>query len=161
MQKVRGFTLVEILVGLAILGILMSLGFSQLKPPAARMLAGSVKTTIQQARFEAIKRNRAVAVVFYDNRIETRVNRNSQDKSCDNAATELLRKLDINAYGPAKVSQKNSDAPPVSLYWLPSGQVRRCTTNGFYAYSVAVSLGNSIYHVVTNQGARTKLVKVN
>ena len=157
----QGFSLTEVLIALAILGILLSLGVSQLKPPAARTLAGSVKTTIQQARFEAIKRNRAVAVVFYGNRIETRVNKNSQDESCDEAATQLLRKLDLNAYGSAKISQKASDALPVSLYWLPSGQARRCTgSRGFYAYTVAVSVKNSVYHIVTNSGARSYLKKV-
>lgn len=74
-MRKQGFSLAEVLMALAILGILLSLGFSQLKPPAARALAGSVKTVIQQARFEAIKRNRAVTVIFHSDKVETRVNK--------------------------------------------------------------------------------------
>jgi len=156
----QGFSLTEVLIALAILGILLSLGVSQLKPPAARTLAESVRASIQQARFSAIKRNRAVAVVFYSDRIETRINTTSQATSCDAAATELIHKLAVKGYGAAKISKRNSDASPTSLYWLPSGQARRCT-GGFYADTVAVSVNDSVYHVITNQGVRTRIERVN
>ena len=78
----------------------------------------------------------------------------------DAAATELIGKLNINVYGGAKISKRSSDALPTSLYWLPSGQARKCT-QGFYADTVAVSVKDSVYHVITNQGVRTRIERVN
>lgn len=68
--------------------------------------------------------------------------------------------MDLNTYGLAKISKKSSDALPTSLYWLPSGQARKCT-QGAYFDTVAVSVKGSVYHVVTNQGGRTRMEKAN
>lgn len=155
----QGFSMLELLIALALLGILLSLGFSQLKPPAARILAGTVKSTIQQARFEAVKRNRAVAVVFYEDHIELRSNRTSQHESCDSAATDLLRKVTWPSFGTTKLHKKRSDALPTSLYWLPSGHARKCS-GGAYFDTLAVTVRGMTYHVITNQGGRTRLAAV-
>src|SRR5690606_33931420 len=60
----RGVSVLEIILVVAVLGIMLAVGFPRLVTPAARMYANDVKAQLEQARYEAIKRNAPVAVVY-------------------------------------------------------------------------------------------------
>ncbi|HYJ19006.1 MAG TPA: GspH/FimT family pseudopilin [Burkholderiales bacterium] len=64
-RSMRGFTLIEIMIGLVILGLLMALGlpsfFTFLQNTQVRNAADSIQNGLQVARAEAIRRNTLVS----------------------------------------------------------------------------------------------------
>ena len=71
MNGMRGFSLIELIVGMAILGILMSIGipaFSDwMRNARVRTTAESVLNGLQLARAEAVRRNTTVGFYLVDN----------------------------------------------------------------------------------------------
>ena len=59
-----GFTVIEMMLVVAIIGILLAVGFVQLRAPSTRLFANDLKAQLQQAKFEAVKRNAPVAVAW-------------------------------------------------------------------------------------------------
>ena len=62
-RRRRGVTLVELLISIGIIGILLSLT-SFLRTPSSTVFARDAQSLYQQARLEAVKRNRPVAVIW-------------------------------------------------------------------------------------------------
>lgn len=67
----RGFSLIELVVGMAILGILISLGMSSFRTWIAnsriRATAEAIQNGLQMARGEAVRRNAPIRFQFTDN----------------------------------------------------------------------------------------------
>jgi prepilin-type N-terminal cleavage/methylation domain-containing protein len=158
MNRLRqsGLTLLEMIIVGAVLAILLAVGISRLMPPRVRLLSNDILATIHQARLEAIKRNRAVAVLFFDDRLETRVNLSPQGTSCEVGATELIHMTSLTSYGPAQLTRQGGSAPPDPLYWLPSGQARHCS-GGFYARTMTVTAGGRSLDLVSNMAGRFRV----
>lgn len=142
----HGLTLLEIVLVVAVLGILSTLAFVALRPPAARLYSTDVRTTIQQARFEAIKRNIPVAVVWdaasETFEVRTDLGATPTFQSACTSAT-VLRSKATAEYPPSTVSAPAN----FGIAWLPSGQGRTCT-------------GASISNIVITDGRTTRTVSV-
>lgn len=119
-----GLTMVEILVVLAIIGVLIGLLGPLVRQPGARLYAGDVRSQIQQARYEAIKRNVPVAVVFnaVEQRFETRFDTAATviGDACGSTTTSRLKPA--SDYQNIAVSPNN-----FGIVWLPSGIGQPCT----------------------------------
>jgi prepilin-type N-terminal cleavage/methylation domain-containing protein len=123
MQKKQGFTLIEMLVTLSILGIALGIGISFLKMPSSRLYANDLKAMIQQARFESIKRNAAVAVVW-DSVAQNFTIRVLTDltQPCSNGIQ--LKAQPLSEYRNLKI--ESTTLPGNGVIWLPTGQIRGC-----------------------------------
>jgi len=119
-----GFTAIEVIVALAIAGVLMGIGAATLRPPAARLAASASASFVQQARFEAIRSNRPVVVRVDGNAVT--LHRATTATSVDCAASlptlRTLRTLDLAEFRNVTVS----DVVGFPFVWLPSGEARTC-----------------------------------
>jgi prepilin-type N-terminal cleavage/methylation domain-containing protein len=155
-KKARaGFTLLELLVVLGILGILMSIGIPMLRPPSSYLFVNDLKAVIQQARYEAIKRNVPVAVVWNstDQSFTTQFHPSDPalNQACNTTGTTILNTKRLSEY--QRVSVKSAFVQN-GLVWLPNGLGRQCTgagmqnvteiTDGRVAYKVNVSAAGRI-----------------
>ena len=120
-----GFTLVEALVVLAVLAILIGVSAMTLRQPQARLLANDLKVVFQQGRYEAIKTNRPIAVVFNEtsDTVEVRLAPASQDPSSQCGGTTVVRSRDTSEYPQADITLESTSN---GIVWLPSGQARDC-----------------------------------
>jgi len=119
-----GFTLIELLVVIAVFGVLASLTFV-LRAPVATVFARDAQAVFQQARLEAVKRNRPVAVVWDADagRLESRVSTagNTVGEAC--AGDVVIRALDPTEYGRMTITP---DFEHGGAVWLPSTLMRGC-----------------------------------
>lgn len=106
-----GLTIIEMLIVLAILGILLAIAIPNLRPPAAQLAANSVQAFVQQARFEAIRLNGEVGVTFENGRFTSRAG------GCSGS---VVRALDLLEYPQVAASGG-------SFQWLHNGEARSCT----------------------------------
>jgi len=69
MRNKKGFTLIELMIAIAILGILMALGapamMQYLRNAKIRALAVEMKESLEQTKLEAIRRNNTASVSIY------------------------------------------------------------------------------------------------
>ncbi len=161
MTRVRaGFTLLEMLIVMSIMGILMAIGIPMLRPPSSYLFANDLKAMILQARYEAIKRNTPVAVVWsstnrtYTTRLDatntTFANTNSACTSSTIISTKQLsdyRNVDIS-----------TNMPGNGIVWLPTGLARSCST-GVGNSTTTIGDGRQTYKVITSAGGRIRLEK--
>lgn len=105
-----GLTIIEVLVVLAILGILLAIAIPNLRPPAAQLAADAAQAFIQQARFDAIRLNERVGITVGDREFATR------QGGCSGT---VMNRLDLVEF--PQVSASGS-----SFMWSATGQPRTC-----------------------------------
>ncbi len=159
-----GFTLLEMLVVLGILGIFFALGIPMLRPPSSYLLANDLKAMVQQARFEAIKRNTPVAVVW-NSTTRTFVTRFDQTNTtfaapgsaCTNTTPEgLLNTKRLDDYRNISVTTNMSGN---GVVWLPTGLNRSCG-GGVGNSTTTIGDGSNSYNVVISVSGRVRIEKV-
>jgi len=140
-----GMTVIEVVITLAILSILMTMGVMNFRPPAERLAANAVQSFIQQGRFDAIKTNRPVVISFDSQAGEFAMARmaDSTTTGCASAGAPT-RRLNLAEY--RGVASQDT----FSVLWLPTGQPRACPTG---AAPLDISQGAAI--VLT--GSRTAM----
>lgn len=150
MRRSPGVTVLEMLLIIAILGILMAIAAPMLQPPAASLFANDLRITIQQARHEAIRRNRPVAVVWNvaNQSFTTRVNEVSPRLEDACTGPTVLRTRSAATYPGLTVSSGFGNGE--GIVWLPNGQGRRCDGTALIAVSTQISDGRTTRTVTTN-----------
>lgn len=152
----HGFTVIEMLIAVAIAGILLAIGVVNLQAPSARLFANDLKAQIEQARFEAIRRNAPVAVRWEAaaGRFATRLDPTStrvQD-TCDGATVLVTRQL--NEYRNVTVDVSDWTG---GVVWLPSGQGRTCTGAPAIGGEIEVTDGRTTRVVAVSVGGRVSI----
>lgn len=154
-----GFTLLELLLVLGIMGILMGVGFTALRPPSAYLFANDLKAMIQQARFEAIKRNVPVAVVWNstDQTFTTRWNSSSGTTNQACSGSNVLNTKRLTDYRSVSVKSAFMQS---GLIWLPNGLGRQCLGSGMQNSTILTD-GRVAYKVNVSAAGRIQLEKQN
>ncbi len=155
MKARLGMTLTELLVVLAVLGILAGIMAMSIRPSPARLAADAVLGVVQQARFDAIKTNRPIVIVLDSAAGEIAVRRATTSGAidCSAGATQPVRTLSLGEYRAVSLSGSVE-----AFVWLPSGQPRECT-GGRLASTVEMTLssGDSTRTVAVTGGGEVVL----
>lgn len=135
--KEAGMTLIEIIVVLGVLAILFGIAAPNLRTPPARVAANSVTAFLQQAKFEAIKRNRPILVIGSDDgsRLQAYAATAASDMGCAAGTSSLVREIGVDEY---RGVQLEGDGLP--FLWLPTGQPRACGGAPISASGVSILL---------------------
>lgn len=155
-----GFTLLEMLIVLGIMGILFALGIPMLRPPSAYLFASDLKAMIQQARYEAIKRNTPVAIVW-DSANQTYTTRldatNTAFANTNSACTSgtVINTKQLKDYRNISIS---TNMLGNGIIWLPTGLARSCSS-GAGNSTTSVGDGRQTYNVITSTSGRVRLEK--
>ena len=151
-RRIGGFTLIEAIVTIAVLGTLLAVGIAMIQPPSARLFANDLRSQMQQARFEAVKRNRPVAVVWLvDNgRFETRLSTDPALNANACEGTVVLNRKATSDYRNVTVATTMGEG----IMWLPNGQARTCAGGLNVASETTVSSGDAVRRVVVNLAGR-------
>jgi prepilin-type N-terminal cleavage/methylation domain-containing protein len=129
-RRRAGVSLIEIIVVIAIIGILASLGFARINAPDARLFANDVKALLEQARYEAVRQHTPIAVVWTGAAFETRrqppttASGAGFDGTTCTAPNINIRTYNATSYRGITVSGGLVDG---GIVWLPSGLIRTCT----------------------------------
>lgn len=159
MKRVNaGFTLLELLVVLGIMGVLMGLGIFMLRPPSAYLVANDLKAMIQQARFEAIRRNAPVAVVWHGAEQTFTTRLNPEDPAANRAChgDTILNTKRLSDY--RNVSLRSA-LTQNGLVWLPSGLGVQCG-GGLMMNSTRLTDGRTTYSVTISNAGRVRIARV-
>lgn len=134
----RGFTVLELLVTIAILGIVLAIGFPQLGTPGARAFSNDLQSAVQRGRFEAVKRNNPVMVSLDTNagRVQLRASSdNTVSGACGVAATVIVEHT-TEEY---RATSFSTTVAGQAIVWLPNGRPVTCTGSPLIAGEVSVS----------------------
>lgn len=125
---------------LGVLGVLLGIGVTMFRPPSERLFANDLRSQLQQARFDAVKRNQPVAVVWDADarQFETRIASDPAMNADVCEGTQVLNRRSANDYRALTVSTTMGQG----LVWLPNGQARTCD-GGLNVASVTTISGPS------------------
>lgn len=115
-----GFTLLESLVVLAVIGILSSVLAASLRPPDATLFSRAASETIGEARFLATARSASIAVAW--NPANRAIELSEAAPSGCSATGDVLRSVDADDY--ARLSVDASDFP--TFLWRANGLPHFC-----------------------------------
>lgn len=130
MKSGVGFTLLELLLVLGILSILFALGIPMLRPSYAYLFASDFRAMVQQARFEAIKRNLPVAVVRNGQQYTTLV-KNDAAINCTTTNSTQINIKRAAEYRDVQISDGDTTGTGNGIVWLPTGLARACNVRGW------------------------------
>lgn len=132
-----GFTIIELLVVIAIVAIISGVGAALYPRQDARSYANDVRALLLQGRYEAIKLNQPVSVVWDEDirAFVTIVSRSDSDEDAlervfANPCSDGARVAEASSvrYRLESVIVEVNEAPGAlpGVLWLPTGQARGC-----------------------------------
>lgn len=131
--------MIEALIALGILGIIVGIGAARFTPNSARAYANDLQALFQQARFESIKRNAPVAVVWDSDAVAFRSVDGGSGNPCEGDL--VLGVAEAARYPRVTVDTTFEDGR--GLVWIPSGQARSCELTAFAATIAKVADGKN------------------
>jgi len=153
----HGFSVIEMLIAVAIAGILLAVGVVNLQAPAARLFANDVKAQLEQARFEAIRRNAPVAVVWEPgaSRFATRL----EPEELPTVGTTCTGSQVLQTRAPTEYRNVTVDVSewPGGVVWLPSGQGRTCNGAPAIGGDISITDGRTTRVVEVSVGGRVSV----
>lgn len=154
----HGLSLLEALIVIAVLGALLAIGVPRLSTPAARMFANDIKAQIEQARFEAIKRNAPVAVVLEatSQTFVTRLDPSDASVTATCSGDLILQERDTSDYKGVAIDTEASTWSG-AVVWLPSGQGRACNGSPSIGGEIVVVDGSTTRRVELTVGGRVNV----
>ena len=152
-QRRLGATLLELLIALAIFGIVTGMGALGLRPPPARLAANALQAAVQQARFEAIRATRPMVVAIDAEARLVRVSGATDAATVACGSVSLVREVPFAEDGRATV-----DAAAFPIVWLPSGQPRTCDGSPFALAGVGVGVSDAYRSLSVIVGAGGEVV---
>ena len=147
--------MIELLIVLAVLGVLLAIGISRFGTNSARAYSNDVKAIVQQARFEAVKRNVPIAVVWNAGNSEFRTVLGDPSSPCAPVANGVLATASHQPYRGVVVSSSFVDGDGV--VWLPSGQARSCGLGPFTPSIATISDSGRSYSVTVTLTGRVTI----
>jgi prepilin-type N-terminal cleavage/methylation domain-containing protein len=122
----HGFTLIEMLMVLAVSGILLGIAAFSLRMPAAQLMTNDLQAFISQARLQAVKYNRPVAITWSaaNKSFSMRYNASvgaTLSNTC--TSTTIIQSKPISDYKNISVSSNSSSN---AMIWLPNGLLSTC-----------------------------------
>lgn len=163
----RGATLLELVVLLAVTGLLVGAAWLLGRPSAARPLARALQAMLIEARLTAILGGRPVALVWLPGRVATEPDASGAGAS-DTGAFETrvhdalaevcadgrpLERLEADRFGRARVESW----PEGGVVWLPTGAGRTCRGGGVFNGSYQIVAGGARYRVSVASAGRVRL----
>lgn len=155
-RRTQGLTVVEILIAVGILGVLLAIGAMTFGSQGARAYANDVRALIQQARFESVKLNTPVAVVWNEGEQEFQSLRYEPDSSgppCEGSVT--IARAIFKEYRHVVVEPGFVDGE--GIVWIPSGQARSCSMGSFTPTIAVVSDGRQSLEVTVSLTGRVTI----
>jgi len=143
---------------MSILGILASVGLVTLRPPSSYLFVNDLKAMIQQARYEAIKRNVPVAVVWDRGAQAFTTRWNSSSPAVNQACngSELLNTKRLADYRSVSVQAAFSQS---GVVWLPSGLGAKCS-GGLMSDGTTLTDGRATYRLMISASGRVRIAKL-
>ncbi len=129
-RATSGVSLIEVIIVVAIVGVLTSLAAFSVRPSTAQTYANTIHSFIMKARFDAVRLNQPVHVSWnaVAGTFEARLG--SANAWCAPNG-EVLAQME-----PLRIDRLDVTVIGDTLVWIPSGQVRTCN-GGFVAPVVA------------------------
>lgn len=146
-----GFTLLEMLIALSIIGVFTGLGVFMLRPSYAYIFANDFRAMLQQARFEAIKRNLPVAVVRTGQQYTTLVKDDATINCTTTGSTPISTKRAAE-YRDVQISERDTTGTGNGIVWLPTGLARACNGSGVVTGTAAFTSRSTTAKIVISQG---------
>lgn len=127
-ERQAGISVLEVMVTLAVLGILLTIGATNLRTPGPQLFANDLRALVQQARHEAVKRNEPTAVLWDAGaaRFVMRLAANTS-APCDGGTELAQRRLAEYPRLSITTTFRNGEG----VVWLPSGHARSCALLAF------------------------------
>ncbi|UCH25267.1 MAG: GspH/FimT family protein [Trueperaceae bacterium] len=154
MARKHGTTLVELCVVIALFGLLLLFAGVGVRGGGSRLMASDVKALLLAARFEAVKRDVPVAVVWQP---EASAFAMRVDPLADSLATlcrsgTILERVRSEIYSGVSVTRRLRD----DLVWLPTGLARTCQGGGVFNGTIVLEDGRLTYKVVISRAGRVR-----
>ncbi len=126
MRPRHGFTLIEMLVVIGVLGVLIAIAAVNLRVPSAQLMGNDLQAFISQARLQAVKYNRPVAVTWSsaNQSFSMRYNTSSAatlSNTC--TSTTIIQSKSTSDYRNISISSNSSTN---AMIWLPNGLLSTC-----------------------------------
>lgn len=149
----EGFTLLEVLVALAIVGVVAGAGQLALRPAGAARAAAGARAFLLAARLDAVWSGRAVAVVPAGSQRTLVARRSAGPDTASACAGAEIRRFEIARYPGVRV-----DRPLRSgIVWLPNGGARSCSGGGVINGRMELVAGTARSAVVVSSLGRVRI----
>ncbi|HEX7001732.1 MAG TPA: prepilin-type N-terminal cleavage/methylation domain-containing protein [Trueperaceae bacterium] len=151
-RSAAGFTLVETLVALAMLGVVLAIGFFTLRPSLEMRAARAMRALLLQARTQAIWSGLSVAVVETAGGSAFVAREFDPASACSDG--RVLATLRLRDFPGVRLSDGLRAG---GIYWLPSGGGRSCAGGGVISDTVLLQGPRGGAAVVVSSLGRVRL----